>query len=109
MRQANEGFNRYDRPVELTRHQALPLPQARGARVRSLRGTLWITQEGDREDHLVRDGESFTVERDGVTLVSAAHGASTVLVTRPVPQGSDALANWFAVTRNYLLQPRRSS
>ncbi len=109
MRHANEHFNCYDRLLELGRYQPLALEQARGARVKSVRGTLWITQEGDREDHVVRAGESFTVERDGVTLVSAAQGACTVMVSRAMPQLTGALGRWLAVSRDYLLQPRSSS
>jgi hypothetical protein len=104
MEHALKTFKCFDRPLELGRYAALPLAQARGAFVRSLRGTLWVTQDGDSEDHFVRAGESFTIERDGVTLVSTLQYAGTVLVTQPAvtshPRrdgGTQALAG--AVTR----------
>ena len=109
MEHASKAFKCYGRPLELGCFAALPLAQARGARVRSLRGTLWITQEGDCEDYLVRAGESFTVERDGVTLVSAADGPGTVLVTQPAPPHDGVLARWLALSREYLLLIRRPS
>ena len=109
MEHATMAFKCFDRPFEIGRYEAVPLPQARGARVRSLRGALWITQEGDREDHVVCPGGSFTVERDGVTLVSAPHGPGTVLVTRPAPQHKGAFLRWLAIARDYLLHSRRSS
>lgn len=79
-------FKCFDQPLELGRYAALPLDRARGAFVRSLRGTLWVTQDGDSEDHFVRAGESFTIKRDGVTLVSTLQDAGTVLVTQPTLQ-----------------------
>lgn len=109
MEHAIKAFKCYGRPLELGRHAALPLAQARGARVRSLRGTLWITQEGDREDYVVRAGDSFTVARNGVTLVSAPQGPGTVLVTQSAPQHDGVLARWLAQSFDYLLQTRRTS
>ena len=103
------AFKCFDRPLDLGRYGALPLAHARGARVRSLRGTLWITQEDDREDHIVNAGESFTVDRDGTTLVSAAHGTGTVVITRPAPRPCGALARWLDVTRDFLLRTGRTS
>lgn len=35
------------------------------------KGILWLTQAGTPGDHLIRAGESFTIERGGVILVSA--------------------------------------
>ena len=101
------AFKGYDQPLDLGRYATLPLAQARGARVRCLRGTLWITQEGDREDYFVRAGESFTIERDGVTLVSAPHGRGTVLVMPPAPKRESAIGRWLALSGEYLLQTRR--
>jgi hypothetical protein len=86
MEHAIMAFKRFDQPFEISRHEAVPLPQVRGAILRCLRGTLWITQEGDREDHFVHAGEGYTVNRDGVTLVTAPRGPSTLFVTRPRPQ-----------------------
>ena len=109
MEHAIKAFKCYGQPLELGRHAALPLAHVRGARVRSLRGTLWITQEGDGHDHVVRAGESFTVERDGVTLVSAPQGPGMLLVNPPAPQHDGVLSNWLALSRNYLRHIRRPS
>lgn len=94
MEHTGKAFKGYGWPFELGRHAALPLTEARGARVYSLRGTLWITQEGDREDHIVSAGEDFTVNRDGVTLVTVLQGPSTLLVTRPAPRDDGVLERW---------------
>jgi len=42
-----------------------------GLVVRVREGSLWITQEGDSEDHLVRAGERFVADRTGRLVVSA--------------------------------------
>ena len=36
-----------------------------GLRFRPVEGTLWITQEGDHADYLVRPGETFVSTRPG--------------------------------------------
>jgi DUF2917 family protein len=113
MERALETFKYFDRPLELGHPAVLPLAQARGASVHSLRGTRWVTQEGDREDYFVRAGESFRIEHDGVTLVSAPQGAGTVLITRPAarphPQRDGILKRWLALPRQYLRLPGRAS
>jgi len=98
MEHANSAFKGYGRPFKLGRYGALPLTDARGTRVCSLRGTLWITQEGDSEDHIVGSGEDFTVNRDGVTLVTAVEGPGTLMVTRPVPRNDGMLERWLQRT-----------
>jgi hypothetical protein len=77
--------------------------------VRAVRGTLWITQQGDARDHVVGVGACFDIERGGVTLVTAPDGPSAFKVTRSAPRLRGALARWFAVSRHYLMQPGRSS
>ena len=94
MKQASKAYKGYGQHIELGRYAALPLDEARGTRVRSVRGTLWITQQGDSEDHIVRAGEDFLVSRDGTTLVSALDGPATVLVTTPAPRERGVLERW---------------
>jgi len=40
-----------------------------------LEGTVWITQEGDAEDHVLRRGEHFNVSQPGLVLVEAIRDA----------------------------------
>lgn len=39
--------------------------------IRCLQGKIWLTQEGDLEDHLLRFGDVFLAARTGRILVSA--------------------------------------
>jgi hypothetical protein len=43
----------------------------RGARLRCLDGQLWITQAGDRTDHLVPVGREFVITRPGRVVIQA--------------------------------------
>jgi ferric-dicitrate binding protein FerR (iron transport regulator) len=44
------------------------------------RGQVWITQEGDTADFVVRSGESFRFDRGGLALVSAC-GRSLAMIS----------------------------
>lgn len=58
-----------------------------GDRVECLRGTLWITQDGDLRDTILRPGESFDFERPGKALLSAFDD-SRYLLLQACPQGA---------------------
>ena len=66
--------------IELAKFDNLPLRDARGTILRVTRGSLWITQENDTRDLVLRTGDSLAVERDGLTIVEA-QADSTVCVT----------------------------
>jgi hypothetical protein len=42
-----------------------------GARVRCVRGTLWLTQSGDAIDHVLGEGETFEVTSRGRVVIQA--------------------------------------
>ena len=51
--------------------QVLSLDDAEGLRIRARTGTLWITQEGSRKDHIVGPGDTLIVAHPGRTVVQA--------------------------------------
>jgi hypothetical protein len=51
--------------------QLLSLDDACGAFIEPRDGALWVTEEGERKDHVVKPGERFVVSRPGRTLVQA--------------------------------------
>lgn len=67
-------------PVCLAKRQGVTLTKARGSEVRCLRGDLWITQDGDQRDIVLRAGESFTLDRRGPAMVWALSDASVELL-----------------------------
>lgn len=72
--------------VPLTSPVPLRLQSARGTRVRSLAGTLWVTVDGEHEDHVLERGESWVVDSDAPVLVSPLQGTATVgLCDQPAP------------------------
>jgi hypothetical protein len=73
----------------LALRQQVLLDDARGTTLRVARGTLWITLENDTRDIVVSDGESFTIDRPGRTIVEAQDRA-TVWVE--IPSGVRAFA-----------------
>ena len=51
--------------------QVLTLDDAEGMRIVSRTGTVWITEEGSRVDHIVGPGDTLVVARPGRTVVQA--------------------------------------
>ena len=69
----------YDDVVEMNDGELAELRDVRGATLRVTRGTLWVTQDRDVRDVVLRTGDVCTVERDGLTLAEA-QGAATFCV-----------------------------
>jgi len=58
--------------LRLGRDEMIRLDGDVAGRVVSCReGILWLTQAGTPGDHLVRAGESFSIDRTGLVLISA--------------------------------------
>lgn len=57
--------------VDLAARESLALPDVRGITLRVTRGTVWITQESDTQDIVLRAGDNWVVEKNGVTIVEA--------------------------------------
>jgi hypothetical protein len=57
--------------TELTGDSVLRLSNAQGRTVAVFEGRVWITQENDLRDIVLARGESFTIDRPGLTLVQA--------------------------------------
>jgi len=43
----------------------------RAVRIRCVTGLLWVTQEGDIRDIILKPGDEFTITRRGVALISS--------------------------------------
>ena len=96
--------NGYEKVLDLSHGDLVELNDARGTTVRVTKGTIWITQEHDTQDIVLRAGDVWTVEREGLTLIEA-HGETLVCVVGAAAGiarlGSryaglaDRLYNWF--------------
>jgi hypothetical protein len=69
--------------ISLASREAITLPDVRGATLRVTQGTVWLTQEHDRGDVVLRVGDNFVVEADGRTVVEAQDDATFCVVGRP--------------------------
>jgi DUF2917 family protein len=68
--------------VNLADREAITLPDVRGATLRVLRGMLWLTEERQRSDVLLRAGDNFVVEFNGDTVVEAKSDTRFTIVGR---------------------------
>jgi hypothetical protein len=69
----------YTKVWDLAPGELVRLDGARGTTLRVTRGTVWITLEHDTRDVVLAAGDTFTIDRGGLTLVEA-QGATTVCV-----------------------------
>ena len=69
-----------ERPmIALEAGQLLTLDDAAGTRIVARLGTVWVTEEGNPEDHIVGPGETLLIGRDGRTLLQAMQPAWVAL------------------------------
>jgi hypothetical protein len=84
-RRANERLamsDRLSKTVDLCSGQILALDDARGTTLRVSRGLVWVTQEKELRDVVLGAGDTWVVERDGLTLVGA-HAATALDLVGP--------------------------
>jgi hypothetical protein len=70
--------------LPLRRGSLMRIAGGRDLTIHVWRGTVWITQEGDPEDHFVGPGSRFRVTNAGLTLVSALQ-PSALRLSAPRP------------------------
>jgi len=68
--------------VVLDRSQTLALIDAAGTVASVKSGCLWITMDHDQRDIVLAPGYTWTVDRNGRTLVKAEEASSVVLTER---------------------------
>src|SRR5215813_12800214 len=72
----------YTKVWELAPNELVRLDEARGTTLRVTRGTLWITLENDTRDVVLTAGDSYTIDREGLTLVEAQSASSVCVLAR---------------------------
>lgn len=63
----------------LARRQTLNLADPAGVRITARRGSLWVTQDRDRRDIVLRAGESITFAKSAPVIVQALDAARVAL------------------------------
>ena len=61
--------------ISLPAREAITLPHVGGATLRVTQGVLWLTEENERHDVVLRPGDNWLVESDGDTVVEAQDDA----------------------------------
>jgi len=68
--------------VSLPAREAITLPRVGGTTLRVTQGVVWLTEENDRHDVVLRPGDNWLVESDGDTVVEAQNDAMFCVVGR---------------------------
>ena len=84
------------RSLSLTRGAMHRIVNGRGWQIQVAEGELWLTQDHDERDYLVRAGESFTVDRDGTTIACAVRPA-VITLSAPRPNRGMLARFWQAL------------
>jgi hypothetical protein len=98
--------------IDLHNREAVSLDDVRGATLRLIRGTLWVTQHHDTEDIVLRSGDNWVVERDGRTVLEAQEDTVVCIVGRAIkplaqPWKATSSANWYERLAERLANPNR--
>ena len=86
----------------ITGDEIVRIQDGRGLLLQVTHGSAWVTQAGSIKDVFVDAGESFRLELDGRTLVSAGRRASTAVVTLTRPARSGLLQGWAGAIPEWL-------
>jgi hypothetical protein len=89
--------------TELTAGSILRVRDGQGMAVVVFEGLVWVTQSGDRRDIVLAAGESFSVDRPGLTLVQAFRNSKLMVV-----DGGPREAPWPAASSTELHQSARA-
>lgn len=68
--------------LDLAKRDNLPLYDVQGTLLRVTRGSLWVTQENDPRDLVLHAGDTWMVERDGLTIVEAQADSTVCIAGR---------------------------
>lgn len=85
------NLNFHTASFDIGTRDALSLWDAQGSELTACRGSIWITQTGDRRDIVLAPGESILIERPGHVVVSALDASARVFMRRPAPARAPGL------------------
>jgi len=71
--------------LDLADEGLLAIRDGRMSRVHSLEGTLWVTEEGEVKDTILRRGETYTIRNAGLVVITSL-GKSRITLEEPALQ-----------------------
>jgi len=89
--------------LALAARRGLRLKDARGARLRAVQGTLWVTIDNDLRDIVLDPGETFEVDSNAPLVVMPLGECATVDVKSAAQAAPRAPSSWL-----HALWPRRA-
>ena len=78
--------NGYTKVWDLAAGELVQLDGARGTTLRVTRGRLWITLERDLRDIVLEAGDTYTIDRGGLTVIEAQGDATVCVLARHVDE-----------------------
>ena len=63
----------------LNLQESVSLKRAAHTAVTVKRGSVWVTQDGNREDYVLEAGQTWRIEGDATVIVSALHASEIAL------------------------------
>ena len=98
-----------DAIVRLNPDNNFQVHDARGSCIHVHWGDLWITQEGDQKDHIVKSGESFAISNSGMTFLTAMNDAGVSVMKKCSELAIAATANIGTVVPSAMPKPAETS
>lgn len=80
--------------LQLPQGQPLRLTRGSGTRLHATAGSLWITIDGDAQDHVLAQGESLLIDSAEPVLITALGGRASVAVCSAQPVRATGLRGW---------------
>jgi hypothetical protein len=81
--------------IEMARAELANFRAERGSTIACDRGLIWVTQEGEPDDHWLPAGEALVVRRSGRIVIEAAQ-LSRISVQHAAAPRWRLLSRWFA-------------
>jgi hypothetical protein len=80
--------------IELEHSGLVPVEDAVGVRIDCLRGRIWITEHGSKDDHVLDAGESYVISRRGLAVVQALRASLVELRALAVHPTGAGVMTW---------------
>lgn len=80
--------------LQLPAHQVLRLSEARGTRLTSRAGTLWVTIDHDLEDRVLEAGESLLIDSHHSVTVTPLGGDACLSLRAPAAAAAHSRSGW---------------
>jgi hypothetical protein len=73
--------------IGVTRGTLARIDDGRGMRLHIEHGSVWLTQDGSNKDVFLQPGDSFTIQRNGRTLLSTLKSRFALIRVEPAAAG----------------------